>query len=375
MRWVPVVVVMLGACGFEHGTLHSTDDAALALDDAAIDVPIDAPDPLCFGHGAFYLCLADPPTGDVVLPVNTNINTTVSSAGKCNSDAAVVRTMNGTDVCVVAAANITTTTALGSFGTLPLVFVATDSITINGVLDATATNGGSGGPGMNPAICGTTPAGANGGLGGGGGAGGSFGAKGGDGGAGTGGALGAALPANTSPVTTFRGGCPGGQGGSGAAAANARGGDGGGAVYLVARNTITIVGTLSASGGGGIGGASKGGGAGGGSGGMIVLDAPMLAIDPASRIAANGGGGGGGGGTTSSGGNGANAGAGSTPAMGGLADVTASGGGSGAALTTDATSSTPATAGGGGGGGGGIGVIRVFSSSPTAPSNFSPPPS
>src|ERR1041385_2068306 len=116
MRWWWLILV--AGCQFRHGALGS--DAVVDADlDAQVDVAADSPDPLCFGHGSFTLCLADLPTTDVSLPTNTNIITNVSSPGKCDGDTAVVRTMDGVDVCVIAGITITTANPIGTYGTLP----------------------------------------------------------------------------------------------------------------------------------------------------------------------------------------------------------------------------------------------------------------
>lgn len=98
--------------------------------------------------------------------------------------------------------------------------------------------------------------------------------------------------------TLLRGGCRGGDGGSADNAHHGTGGNGGGAVYLIARKAINILGDVFASGAGGVTtvgnlGAEEGGG-GGGTGGMIGLDAPSIQIQ--GHVVANGGAGGGGGG-------------------------------------------------------------------------------
>lgn len=158
------------------------------------------------------------------------------------------------------------------------------------------------------------------------------------------------------------------------------GGGGGGAIQLSAGSKITVSagGKITAHGGGGAAGASGdscNGGAGGGSGGGILIEAPEVELQGA--VLANGGGGGGGGSTDYSGRSGDNGGA--SRASGGarVEDATCalygsiysgSGGQGSGAGVLDGASGGPgdsetrcigSTYSGAGGGGGGAGRIRV----------------
>jgi hypothetical protein len=376
-RWL---FLLATGCHFHTHAIGdgSLDGPADVPADIAPDMMVDAFDPLCFGHTPFEFCLPALPSAPVTFLGDKNFDSTPATATTCDSGDGQILMITGVPACVVAATSITTTDPTGSYGSLPLVLVATDSITINGLLDGRSATGGQPGPGSNPSECGSLTAsdGANDTtrVGGGGGAGGSFAIAGGGGGSGAGGIAAAGVPIAVQPGTVLRGGCNGGTGGTGSSSYPIAGGPGGGAIYLVARNTITLTGTLTASGGGGTGGDSLAGGGGGGAGGMIILDAPMLSIGASAAILANGGGGGAGGGTTANGGNGGDAVAVASPAVGGTADLSAGHGGNGGYGTTAAAAGAMGTSGGGGGGGG-VGVIHVFSTQTIPAAQVSPPPS
>jgi len=323
----------------------------------------------CFGSGTFIAC-PDAINGPTVLP--TAIGTGDLSPD-CAPDQLTGWLAEGQPAaCFVVATDITVDTTL-VYGTRPLVLVATNSITINTLLDASSSNTKGIGPAANYSNCvlasapGTMAAGA----------GGSFMSKGGDGGAHSSpaGSGGLAAAADASIPAFLRGGCPGEVGG-GVDAFYQPPGPGGGAIYLVSGGTITIQpgAVLDASGGGGKEPGQQLGGAGGGTGGMIVLDAPTI-IATSSFVLANGGGGSEGGSNGSSGTPGANPTrtAPMTPAPGGSGTQGGDGG-------NGFASGSPATAGaaannnsGGGGGGGGAGYIRV--SQPLTGASVSPPPS
>jgi hypothetical protein len=238
-------------------------------------------------------------------------------------------------------------------GQRPLVLLATDGITINGVLRGSAlgdqgfAGGAAGSPtgkgdGRGPgAGIGSAP---------GGGGGGSYCGPGGTGGANHTGAPGnAGGPVyGNERIIPLRGGSSGGNGGTWAAGA------GGGAIQLIARHRIEIgrLGAISVGGGGG-----EREGAGGGSGGALLLEAPIVTI--AGVLAANGGGGG------SNGQFGEDAAADDQPAPGGMAFQLNTGeGGAGSAGTTlrgGDGRANPTFANGdySGGGGGGAGYIRI----------------
>lgn len=278
---------------------------------------------------------------------------------------ALMNTMTGcTEVidgnCLFAAESIAVVGSVRVIGPRPLVLFARTNVNVatSSVLAVEAASGlgcpsiASGASAMNGADA--TGGGPGGTLGGRGGAG---------GGAAT--TVRATAPAAFT-VTSVRGGCPGGKGGDGPQGGGGAGGDGGGAVYVIAGNAITIVGTIRAPGTGGAGaspvtGTSAGGG-GGGSGGLIVLDAPEVRV---SGVLHAGGGGGGGGARGGSGSNGSPATSVDSAAAGGFAAGAASSAGApGSSLGTfDGVPAPDSTdSGGAGGGGGGAGVIKLFGS-------------
>jgi hypothetical protein len=305
--------------------------------------------PYCYGTGLVKVCFANEPSGDLAI---TGATIDTNGALGCATDVT-----SGPSNCYVAASTISipagqTTVASG---TLALVLVATDTITISGTLDAAGHHQGTSSPaGGTFAGCqsGTSPAS---GTYGGGGQGGSFVAKGGDGGDGgtqAGGAAGAAV----ATPTALHGGCSGHSGGN----QGGSGGKGGGALYLIANTAIAIDGRVDVSGAGGSGeGDSPGAGGGaGGSGGMVGLDAPTVNVTGA-VCAIGGSGAAGSTGSSSQSGN---------DATGGVAMCTAGtpglgsgGAGSGGAGATNGmgTVGTVGTTGGGGGGGGSSGYVRI----------------
>lgn len=378
MRAVRLLLVVLAGCSFQPGVLPPSDGGE---DAPAVDAKVvepDAFDPRCFGKSPFTICIDPLPTEPVTLP--QGVNTSSTGDPSCESIGGVVRTVTGVEACVIAGTTITAAGSIvGTYGERPLVLVATDSIevtTSNFDITSRTRPPASDGPNANAPQCSdaTTQHGESSNGGGGGGAGGSFGSRGSNGGMGSSSGGVAAQPETTFDV--LRGGCPGGAGGRGAGPSAAQGGSGGGAIYLVARNKISISGTINASGAGGHGGiGARGGGGGGGSGGMIVLHAATLDIAPTARIFANGGGGGGGAGnSTNNGGRGADALEVDEPAAGGSpGDIQGAEGGTGAYRNIAAGGVQPA-AQGGGGGGGGVGVIRVLSGQSIPAANVSPTP-
>lgn len=345
------------------------------------------------------VCLSAAPTGAVTLGPTINTGSVAAGTG-CTE---LVPQASGPALCVIAGASIDIPTnvtvqavALAPTGsamtaTSPLVLIATGSITIEGTLDASshfqATVGGipALGAGARTATgCLVTGADGQPGTadsGGGGGAGGSFGSAGATGGTGgNNGNVGRGNPGAASPPTGLTGGCPGGKGGDGSGAptggdnSGGGGGNGGGAVLLLAGDSISVTGKISASGAGGTGGGrgvnSSGGGGGGGAGGMIALEATRITVTGA--VFANGGGGGGGGGNA--GGNdagkpGTDPVAPGTPAAGGTTTNNGGAGGAGSFFSTAAGNTAPVAGRngsgnqpecGGGGGGGGAGAIRVY---------------
>jgi hypothetical protein len=322
-------------------------------------IVIDAP-PACFGVLPFIVCVT-PPEGPRVI---TRVDTTAG----CDEVVTV-----GRELCVVKGTDLDIVQRVPVSGSRPLVLLASNALTLheNGIVDAAGT-AVAGGPGADLACDAGATIGANSTNGGGGGAGGSLGSRGGNGGSGggTAGKAGTAA-APLGVLSVLQGGCSGTDGGDSSGGSHGSRGFGGGGVYLVAGETLTIRGTVTASGSGGGGGRpSRGGGGGGGSGGMIVLYAPTVVVTSSTQIFANGGGGGGGANSGTPGGDGATP---AAPLAGALGGVGQGGdGGIGAFLTTAATAGM-AAAEGGGGGGGGVGVIYLLGGDFSAAS-LSPPP-
>ncbi len=289
------------------------------------DVPADAGN--CFGAGLVRVCLPSLPTEPHTFTgaLDTDGLDCIVDQGRC--------VLAGTMVQIA---------SLRVTGSRPAVFVATDSIAVDTLLDV-ASHGGVAGAAANASACVPAQTASQDG----GGAGGTFGARGGNGGVGS---LNSAESALDVSVTAFRGGCPGA---TGAGTNPGAGGASGGAVYLIARARIAVAGSINASGAPG-GGGQTGGGGGGGSGGMVGLEAPMVSVTGA--VFANGGGGGEGGPA---------GGAGTTPAMATSPAAGGTGGGggdggAGSAGTTKVGGRGGDAASGGGGGGGGAGVIVVI---------------
>ena len=348
----------------------SPADAASPLDTGSDAGFADSSAPSCFGPAGWTVCLTILPTKTFVPPATidtetssdclTSIPTSWSSAGQ-------------PDACIIAARTITITSGVTVTGKLPLVLVATDSITVGARLEVASHRGGAVGPGANSADCPaytTAPQPSNVAGFGGGGAGASFGTVGGAGGPGNGTATNRGLPtvAETAHPKTLRGGCRGQSGGAGLAPAGI-GGNGGGAVYLVAGNTITLMpsGAINASGAGATGGGHYSGGAGGGSGGMIALHAASIAASAGATLVANGGGAASGTDVNANGADGAepSPSAATAPAKGGTLGGNGNGG-NGFAGSSAATNGfgPPSGVGGVGGGGGGGGGGFIVSNGP-----------
>jgi hypothetical protein len=352
-------VALLGACGFSS-KLQDTPSDGQQIDAPAIDAPeaeIDAPPPdaqQCFGTGFGMRCLPALPPGPRQLSTTQMFDTGVDT--NCTH----VMMVGGVESCVLTGTTVTRA-AGGTFraiGTRPLVIVATEMITIDGIVSVSSLRGQGTGAGSSIGPCATPNQGEDDAGGGGGGAGGSFMSTGGNGGNGdtngSPGDGGTAATAMQAP-TTLRGGCAGGRGGN-ATDPGGAGSPGGGAVYLVAGMSIRITGGVFAAGMGGSLGGTRGGGGGGGSGGLIGLDAPTITVD--GSITANGGGGGEGGGF-GNGGNGSDGLITGTRAPGGMIEPDGGNGGGGGALAGLAGLAGGPSAGGGGGGGGGVGYIYV----------------
>ncbi|MGE0868523.1 MAG: hypothetical protein AB7P03_08175 [Kofleriaceae bacterium] len=294
--------------------------------------------------------------------------------------AAIAQDPSGPELMVIRASDVTIEGTLDVTGNRPLAIVAT-TITVNGVIDASATLATPGPGGRAPGAVMASNGVHAGVLHDSGGAGGGFGTKGTKGGTvgngpgcadpvADGGAPGAIVGTNVLDV--LEGGAGGGNGSPGFCA-TPLGGGGGGAVQLSALERIetTANSVIGAGGGGGAGGLyclalDGGAGSGGGAGGAIYLDAPTVVL--AGIIAANGGGGGSGAYSplTLNGLPGADALAAMAPASGGMKR-----GDGGMAGGRGATAMHPAKPGGsspcdanGGGGGGAVGRVVVRSTAP-----------
>jgi hypothetical protein len=280
-------------------------------------------------------------------------------------------------------------------GPRPLLIAAWSTAVIDGAIDAGSHTGVPALGADANVVCSAGTAGLdganatmNGGSGGGGGAGGQgHGGHGGLGGASpqvAGGAGGVAGPIVAGAA--IHGGCPGGASGAAGGVAvlpatpatQSRGGAGGGAIWLAARDSLAIAGSITANGAGGAGAqlGSVCGGGGGGAGGAVALDAPSVTISGA--VTANGGGGGGGGAATDAGNDGADGKADLQAAPGGALAAKGCGrpGGAGSAqLALAGSDAAGSDVCGGGGGGGAAGFVTVASTSYTATgtAKISPP--
>jgi hypothetical protein len=357
-----IAFAMFAACGFHPTTTELATDGSISHD-------VDAPATTC-GACAWSCVPGDPPHCGTLVPsggaangsdlegtndvtIATSIDTGDGMNMKPKLDGAVwpdVRQVNGITIFRVGNATLTGTIAVS--GKLGLAIVATGTVTINGVVDATGCDPGSpiggfagGGPKMDGKGSGAGSGSADDGDGGGGGGNGGSGGSGGsgiDGGA----AYGSADLAVTRLVGG--GGAGGGTGGGGPA-----GGDGGAAIQIVSNVAIQVAsgGGIDAGGCGGLASNDHSGG-GGGAGGTILLEAPHITI--LGTLAVNGGGAGAGMGTGPTA-DGANGTLDRIPAPGGLGTTPGASGGAGAVLV-GGTGTTSATASAGGGGG--VGRIR-----------------
>jgi len=302
------------------------------------------------GSGALFTpCFATLPTMDVVL--GGTIDTDTSNL--CS----VQHQPGGPDVCVVAGNTLTVRQNFLATGSRPLVLAAVTDLTVMAMLDV--SGGGTGkAAGANSGDClGGAPGGDDAQSPGGGG-GGALGAVSASGGAGFAGATAGAGTGLISTPAFVRGGCDGKKGGAKGSTAGGAGGTAGGALYLIAGNSIDVMGagTIAAPGGGGAGGTGGGGGGGGGaSGGLVGLDSPGVFVE--GTIYANGGGGGGGAGI------GGGASPGQTGTLGNSSGGSPSGGGGmggngGVGTSGAGPGSMPASNDcGAGGGGGSIGIV------------------
>lgn len=390
---------LLVGCGFTVAGSEQPD--ALGADGAA-----DAPAPFaCVPWAALNVdpcatTLTDPvgitlAVGTHVLDTDTgnltsNGGSPVAMPGGLVAQSAgpMVRAVNARSLSIVSGAT------LSIVGSRPVIIVVHGTVTIDGVIDASARLESPGpisvaGPGGNDAALCTTAAGQDGADttlasagGGGGGAGGAFGANGGDGADGHGSGHGTKGSKGTSTgvptLLPLRGGCPGGSGGDDGVVAvdeGGRRGDGGGGLEITARAGVTINGRLVANGTSGAAGGGvamvRAGGGGGGSGGAIVLDGDTVQVQASAALCANGGAAGEGGqvGMVSS--------PGAAPtctdnrALGGATEADGGDGGDGGATAGAAgtNGSAGASNAGGGGGGGGVGRIRIRGRSQAASIN------
>jgi hypothetical protein len=375
MRWsLPVVLVLylawgLPGCTFDAGGL-STDTVSTRFD-SSVDAPSDqrARDGLGdllksdLGPDIYDptdLAISPPDTsqdagGLLFVPSNLSGSywalgqTDLVLSGKVVVDTTAGKLTSGSlpkgvglyctkEYCVITAKKLTLNkgSELRVVGKRPLIVVATDDISIDGIVNV-AASGLSAGPG---GYLGGSSDNPGQGCGGGyksekrqGGAGGSFGGYGGGGGNGP---LGKSPCVDTCTVghcpaikclTPLQGGAGGaGGGGNGILGDGGRGGAGGGAVQLSSLKSISIKksGVINAGGGGAQGGGTwQGGGGGAGSGGGILLEAKDITID--GIVAANGGGGGGGAIIVSGG----------SPGSAGAASGTAVSGGGGGSFVID----------------------------------------
>jgi hypothetical protein len=325
-----------------------------------------------------------------ILPDNTLRVLLQSALAITQPDNSTVAVLSVDSLTVDAGATISV------MGVQPFLLVAWSTMAIDGRIDAGSRVPMAGvphiGAGANEA-CGTSAGsfGSMGGATGGSGGGGGGGLQGAGGAGAHGVAASGGMGGGTVVPLVIRGGCPGGTSGMAGMSATppaspssqALGGAGGGAIRLVAHDSITIEGSVSASGAGGSGAPlnSACGGGGGGSGGYVALEAPAVAIGANGAVAANGGGGGGGGGTLDAGNDGADGGIDLQAAPGGVVSSKGCGlpGGVGSAAGqldgSDGTGAITGGCGGGGGGGGGAGFITIASAGFTAQGSakISPP--
>ena len=302
-----------------------------------------------------------PATNDLHVVVDTTF-----ADPDCNGG--IVVQSGGPSICVVRYRMISVAGAvtLAISSSQALALVADESLTIDGILDVSASGTIDGGGGGYLVSGGGASASAS---SGGGGAGfNSVGGPGGD--ATTGGAANGGGTFDVVGATVLMGG---------ARSAGSLAGGGGGAVTLIScRGTVTVNGLIDAGGGGAKGGASNSpgpnGGWGGGAGGNIVLQG--RAIDVTGQLYANGGGGGGGKPDTTNsaiGGLGEDGGRSLACASGGIATRGASGGAGGCGgllpqagdrYRVDASSTSAPS---GGGGGGSVGFLQTYTPAGIAP--------
>ena len=376
---------VMGAACTVNSTGATADGGPATSEGGASDSsspPIDAAGnngPLAFAPSNVDLSGIDlTKVGDFVVDNDACTINTESSLASCGEGGGgvlgfkIATQADGSKVAVYVAKSMTILAGkkLTIEGSRPLVFIALDTITIEGALNGNGKGDVAIAGGQEVKTFRTKGAGPGGGGSGtatAGGGGGSYCGVGGAGAAesGTPSPVGAAY--GTPEITPLVGGSSGGAGDLGSA------GSGGGAIQLVAGTSIAVTGTgliHVGAGGGTFGGISGQEANGGGSGGSILLES--LAVTVAGTLAANGGGGGAG--TSSDVGSappldpgGADSTANASPAAGGKSVNGPSAGGSGSAAASVNGSAGSFTAGNsGGGGGGGSGRIRINTKSANA---------
>ncbi len=308
----------------------------------------------------------------------TGILNTEMAPGNCD-----VPFGDRTDVCIIAAESITIEGNATWRGSRPLVLWSATTITVlaGATLDVGSHAQNNFGAGANDASCplvdgkGDTTTAPQLGAGG---CGGSFSGLGGVGGAARS-SQGISVVVSTSctpmvqQLDRVRGGCRGGHGGNSNSVGSLNGGASGGAVYLMAKGDIIVLGKIDARGTQGhlanSNTASQPGGGGGGSGGMIGFDTDSsLILGDDAVLVATGGGGSSGAGLNAAGnsafqGNEGREGSSVAPlafAQKSAATVANNFGGAGAFNGEAGGSVDPAATGGGGGGAGGVGYIRAY---------------
>jgi hypothetical protein len=319
---------------------------------------------MCFGSGVYTVCFDAPATGTQTY--TGDLNTTTLAA--CATTAHWMSPAQP-DVCFLVGSDITLMDA-AVIGSRPLVVVATNRVTVTGLIDASSHRVGAAGAGAGSPACGTPGAAQEDNAGGAGGAGGSYGTLGGNGGTSANSLAGGTASA-AGPITSLHGGCAGAVGAKGGGGMAGAPGAGGGALYILAGSEIALgTSTVAANGAGAVSAANRWGGSGGGAGGMIVLYAPAITASSATLVANGGGGASGVGGGVGQPGADPVPTSPHVPAPGGAGTIT---GGDGYAAPAVATAGAPSTGGtlSGGGGGGGAGYIRA--NVPIAGADASPP--
>jgi hypothetical protein len=338
-------------------------DASVSVDDSQSEN--------CVGTGLVTFCAppAAVPTNLFDITPGNTLTIDPTQATLCLQE-----TLAGVATCVIPAKDVSISGTLRVVGPYPVVIAAFGQVTVNGTLDVSSnTTAGAGSVSAGCGNVGSAGALLNGGGGGGGGSFGTGGAVGGTGGSST------ATGGSPGPIqftVALRGGCSGGNGGSGGDGPVGTGGLGGGAVYIAAKTSIDVQGTINASGGPGGGGGKRAGGGAGGSGGLIGFDAPVVTLGASAAIFANGGGGGEGGESGNPGAPGAVSAGPLDRAVGGDSATKAGAGGQGSLGEDTGTAglNTQDNAAGGGGGGGGGGMILIYAQSVSNQGLLSPPP-